>query len=641
MALRKMLPPVIGKGNGALTVRKRKSHSTRPKVDPITLGIIRNHLSTYADEMANTVIRTAYSTMVRDAMDFSTALCDAHGQTIAHGVTIPFHLGSIHFALGAVLQKYQDQVYPDDIFILNDPFSGGIHLPDIFLFKPVFFKGECIGFSAVVSHHVDVGGRVPGSSACDSTEIFQEGLRIPPLKLYERGKPCEALFQMLELNVRVPIVVLGDIRANLAALRTGERGLLELAERYGKKTLGAYLAELLDYTERLVRSEFESWPDGEYEYTDYLDDDGVDPEPIPLHAKIIVKGDSLIVDLEGSARQVKGAINSPLPYTVSTVAYAVRSLMKADIPHTSGLFRALEVRTLAGSIFNPVMPATSNMRGITGFRLADTLFGALAQIIPDRVPAAGEGGNSLVFIGGYNDHGEPFVVSDLIAGTWGGRPTKDGNDGLTNPGSIIANIPAELMELEYPVRLLQYGLVKDTGGAGKHRGGLAIIREWCLVGTEAIASTRTDRRNHLPYGLHGGLPGARSSLVVISDGKIINRGTKDSFPMRRGEAIRHCTAGGGGWGNPLERLPEKVLEDVVDEKVSIEKARELYGVVIRPEDILVDEEATLELRRSMATVAERSADHPGNGASRNSSIVIDGTQGNSSQLENPGIQELR
>ena len=350
MTVRKMRIPVIAKRDKATTISRHTVRPTRPKVDPITLGVIRNHLSTFADEMANTVIRTAYSTMIRDAMDFSTALCDAHGQTIAHGVTIPFHLGSIHFALGAVLQKYKDQVYPEDIFILNDPFCGGIHLPDIFLFKPVFFKGERIGFSAVVSHHVDVGGRVPGSSACDSTEIFQEGLRIPPLKLYDRGKPCEALFQMLELNVRVPIVVLGDIRANLAALEMGERGLLELAERYGKTTLSMYLAELLDYTERLVRSEFESWPDGEYENTDYLDDDGVDSGPIPLHAKVIVKGDSLIVDLEGSSRQVKGAINSPLPYTVSTVAYVVRSLMHADIPHTSGLFRAIEVKTLTGSI---------------------------------------------------------------------------------------------------------------------------------------------------------------------------------------------------------------------------------------------------------------------------------------------------
>src|SRR2546428_12816653 len=227
------------------------------RVDPITLGVIRNHLSSYADEMANTVIRTAYSTVVRDCMDFSTALCDARGQMVAQGVTIPLHLGSIPFAIGSVIRKYQGRIYPEDVYIINDPFEGGIHLPDIFLFKPVFYEADLIGFSAVISHHVDVGGRVAGG-ACDSTEIFQAGLRIPPLKLFDRGEPSEALFQILEKNVRVPKLVLGDIQANLAALRTGEKGFLELARRYGKEDLAIYLEELLNYTERLMRAEIRS-----------------------------------------------------------------------------------------------------------------------------------------------------------------------------------------------------------------------------------------------------------------------------------------------------------------------------------------------------------------------------------------------
>jgi N-methylhydantoinase B len=567
-----------------------------PELDAITLGLVRNHLSTYADEMANTVIRTAYSTIVRDAMDFSTALSDSEGQTVAQGLTIPFHLGSIHFALGTVIQKYQSKIFPGDVFILNDPFGGGIHTPDIFLFKPVFYENTRIGFSSVVTHHVDVGGRVPGSSACDSTEVFQEGLRIPALKLYDRGRPSEELFQIIEKNVRVPTVVLGDIRANLAGLRTGEKGLLELAERYGTRKLKAYMAELLNYTEKMFRAEIQAWPDGEYKFVDYMDEDGVTQDPVPFHVKITVKGDSLVVDFEGTSRQVRGALNSPLPFSKSATAYAIRSVMQSDIPHTAGIFRAIEIKAPLGSILNPVMPAASSMRGVTGFRLADTVLGALAQIVPEKVPAAGEGGNSLAFIGGYRDDGEAFVMSDLIAGTWGGRPNKDENDGLTNPASVVSNIPAELMELEYPVHLEQYALVPDTGGAGKFRGGLAIVRDWRITCQEANVATRSDRRKYPPYGLQGGHTGAPSLFVVNPDTNPTVRGTKDTFMVSKGDLIRHVQAGGGGWGDPLERDPGKVLLDVRNEKVSTQKARDLYGVVIDAARLQIDDEATRRLR---------------------------------------------
>ncbi|MBM3775617.1 MAG: hydantoinase B/oxoprolinase family protein, partial [Acidobacteria bacterium] len=398
------------------------SQQVARQTDPITLGLIRNYLSSVADEMANTVIRTAYSTIVRDCMDFSTALCDRNGQTVAQGVTIPFHLGSIPFALQSTIRKYQGRIYPGDIFIINDPFDGGIHLPDIFVFQPVFFEGNLIGYSAVISHHLDVGGRVPGSAACDNTEIFHDGLRIPPLKLYERGVANEAIFQILEKNIRVPVQTLGDLRSNLAALRIGEKGMLAMAARYGAVALELYFAELLDYTETVVRSEIRGWPDGEYSFTDYLDDDGVGAGEIPIRVKITVHGDSLTVDFTGTSPQVRGGINSPLPFTISCCGYAVRSSMQADIPNTSGLFRPIRVIAPEASILNPVMPAASGMRGVVGFRLADALFGAMAQIVPHRIPAAGEGGNSLIIIGGYSRERNPFIMFDLIAGTWGARP---------------------------------------------------------------------------------------------------------------------------------------------------------------------------------------------------------------------------
>ena len=574
---------------------------TEPRVDPITLGLIRNALSSVADEMANTVVRTAYSTVVRDCMDFSTALCDKDGQTIAQGVTIPFQLGSIPYALAATIKKFEGNISPGDVYIMNDPFEGGIHLPDIFVFQPIFVDGELLAYSAVVSHHLDIGGRVPGSAACDNTEIFQEGIRIPPLKLYDAGTPSEAIFQILECNIRVPLQTLGDLRSNLAALRIGEKGVVSLAERYGADLLSRYFAELIDYTERLVRAEIRSWPDGEYSFTDYLDDDGVDAGEIPIRVTMTVAGDSLVVDFTGTSPQVQGAINSPISFTISCCGYAVRSSMQADIPNTYGLFRPIEVIAPEGSIVNPVMPAASSMRGVVGFRLSDALFGTLAGILPDRIPAAGEGGNSLVIIGGYSSERKPFIMFDLVAGTWGARPSKDGNDGLSNPGSILSNIPAELMELDYPVRVEQYSLVTDSGGAGKYRGGLAVSRDWRYVGDQpATLSIRSDRREHPPYGLYGGHNGA-PSLNIINQGTDQERvlRTMVTDELRPGDVIRHVQPGGGGWGDPLEREPSAVERDVADDKVSVAKAAELYGVVIDQESRGIDEEATRSLRNDL------------------------------------------
>ena len=571
-------------------------------IDPITLSLIRNSLSSIADEMANTIVRTAYSTVIRDCMDFSTALCDRHGQMIAQGVTIPFQLGSIPFALRATLNKYRGRIFPGDIFIMNDPFEGGIHLPDIFIFQPVFDDRDClVGFSAVVAHHLDVGGRVPGSAACDNTEIFQEGLRIPPLKLYENDRPSESIFELLEKNVRVPEITMGDIRAKLSACKTGKQGLLKLVKQYGSKFLDSYYAELLNSTESIVRSEIRTWPNGEYFFEDFLDNDGVAPIRIPIKVKLIVQEDSLIIDFTGSSPQVQGGINSPLPFTISCCGYAVRSMMRLDIPNTSGLFRPMKVIAPEASILNPIMPAASSMRGVVGFRLSDALFGAMSQILPDRVPAAGEGGNSLIVIGGYTEQKNPFVMFDLVGGTWGGRPTKDGNDGLTNPGAVISNIPAELMELEYPIRLEQYALTKDSGGPGQYRGGLALTREWRYLGTQpANLTIRSDRKEHPPYGLYGGCPGAISTNIINPETKrerIVPTMVTDT--LLPGEVIRHVQPGGGGWGNPLNRAPKNVLMDVLNHKVSLSKAKEDYGVCINPKTMKIKYKATEKKRYAL------------------------------------------
>ena len=569
-------------------------------IDPITREIVQNALVSAAEEMALALYRTAYSTIIRDCLDYSTSLCNSKGEMIAQGTTIPLHLGTVPFAMKTLFRKYGNQMFPGDLFILNDPFDGGMHIPDIFIVKPIFWEEELIAFAVSTAHHLDLGGRVPGSSACDNTEIFQDGLRIPWLKLYHRGKPDETLFALLRTNVRVPRMTIGDIKAQIAGCHIGERAIYELIQRYGLQTFTDYAAELIEYTERLLRSEISSWPDGSYSFTDHMDSDGVGGPPVPLCVTVTVEGDSLTADFTGSAPQVQGAINCTLSFTASVVALCVRSVLREDIPNTAGLFKPLQIIAPSGTVVNGEMPAASSMRGITGFRLVDTMFGALAKVLPDRVFAAGEGGNTLVIIGGQREHlgrNTPYVYYELLSGTWGARPDRDGNDGLCNIANVAANIPVEQAECEYPIRIERYGLVQDSGGSGQYRGGLAIEREWHLLDGPAHLAIRSDRRDHLPYGLYGGYPG-RGSINQLR-GKQPDQvlPTMISTSIHKGERLYHRQAGGGGWGNPLERSPDAVQRDVKNDKVSLMAANQEYGVVINENNWEIDRLATEELRR--------------------------------------------
>ena len=568
-----------------------------PEIDPITREIMQNALASAADEMAMALYRTAYSTIVRDCLDYSTSLCDAEGEMIAQGITIPLHLGSVPFAMETLFKKFAGDMQPGDVFILNDPFDGGMHIPDIFIVKPIFWEDERVGFAVSTAHHLDMGGRLPGSSACDNTEIFQDGFRIPWLKLYHAGKPDEAIFTLLRANVRLPQMAIGDLRAQLAACHIGERAIHTLIQRYGLETFTTCANSLIDYTERLVRAEIASWPNGSHIFTDYMDSDGVGGPPVRLTVTITVEDDTLTADFTGTNPQVRGAINNTLSFTASVVVLCVRSVMREDIPNTAGMFKPLNIIAPAGTVVHGVMPAASSMRGITGFRLADTVFGALAGLLPDRVLAAGEGGNSLVIIGGQREDRTPYVYYELMSGTWGARPDRDGNDGLCNPANVASNIPVEQAECEYPVHIERYGYVMDSGGAGKFRGGLGLEREWRLLSGEAHLAIRSDRRDHLPYGLYGGKPG-RGSINVLhhTDGEEEVLQTMISTSMKAEERIYHRQAGGGGWGEPLLRLPADVAHDVKNGKVSLEAAREAYGVVLDEATLTVDEAATTALR---------------------------------------------
>ena len=570
------------------------------KTDPITLELFRNALFSIADEMAVTVCRTTYSGVLRDNMDFSTAFTDAAGRLVAQGLTIPLHLGSIPTALEAVLARYDNDCHPGDVFIMNDPYAGGMHLPDIFIFKPIFVNDERVAFAATICHHADVGGRVPGSNASDSTEIFQEGVRIPPLKLFSRGTPNETFWTLLESNVRIPVQVFGDLRAQLAACNIAENQFMDIIDQYGVAATRHYMGEVTEHAERLTRAAISELPDGEWSFEDFIDDDGIDRgKPIRLLCTIKKSGDRMHIDWDGSSPQVKGAINCTLSFTKAVSYAAVRSVLPGDIPTNDGMFRVIEVTAPPGTITNMLPPAACAARGLTGFRMGDTVFGALAMMLPDRVFAASDGGNTGISIGGYDDDRKPFIFVDFACGSWGARPWADGVQGNSNMFANMACQSVEVIEAENPLQVLSFEFLTDGAGPGKFRGGVPYRREYRFLEREAVLQVRSDRRECLPYGLYGGRPGRASHNTLNPQTSATPLPSKLIMNLSHGDVFRHDLAGGGGYGDPFQRDPNHVLEDVRNEFVSIEGARRDYGVVINEQTRAVDEQATVKLRREL------------------------------------------
>jgi N-methylhydantoinase B len=566
--------------------------------DPIEFELFKNALFGVADEMALTVFRTTYSGVLKDNMDYSTAMFDGAGVLVAQGLTLPGHLGSMPTAMASVKDTFAGNIHPGDVFIFNDPFRGGMHLPDVFVFKPIFRDEDRIAWACAVCHHTDVGGRVPGSNASDSTEIYQEGLRIPPLKLYERGARNETLFALIETNVRVPVKVFGDLRAQLAACHIAEAALIEMAARYGNNKLQAYMTELVDYAERMTRAALRELPDGVYDFLDHIDDDGIDVGvPIPLKVTITKQGDTIHADWTGTAKQVKGAINNTLSYTKSATYCGIRSVLPQNIPTNEGVFRAISVEAPRGTIANMVLPGACAARGLTGFRMVDCMFGALAKMLPDRVFAASDGGNTGVSIGGYHADRSPFIYVDFTCCAWGGRSDADGLDGNSNIYANMASQPIEVTETEQPLQITAYEFIQDAMGPGKFRGGAPFRREYRLLAEEAILQVRSDRRDFRPYGLYGGGPGKPSQNFLNPDRGPALLPSKLTMNMKKGDLFRHEVAGAGGWGDPLERDPALVLKDVRNDFVSERAARDDYGVVLASD--AVDEAATAALRQRM------------------------------------------
>lgn len=553
------------------------------RIDPITLEVIQNALSSIADELALVIMRAAYSNIVRDSMDYSTAVCDRHGRTIAQGLTTPVHLGSFPDAMRNLTETYAGNIHPGDVFVFNDPYgSGGMHLPDFYIVKPVFIAGEIEGFVATLAHQQDVGGIAPGGMAVYATEIFQEGLRLPTLKLFEAGRPVDAIFRIIERNTRAPVNVMGDIRSQIAACNIGERAFAALVDRYGAGSFRRYAEELHDYAERLIRAEIAALPDGTWTFEDFVDGLGEDPQPIRFRAALTIAGDQIEIDWAGTSPQVKAAINGPMPTTRAMSYLAVRCAIGASIPNCEGYMRAISVKAPKGSVVNPHDNAACGARGIICFRMFDTLMGAFAQVVPDRIPAANEGGSNNPHIAGRDRNNKPFMVSGGLMGCWGGSAHRDGQEGISNPAANLGNTPIELLESRHPVEITCYAFVQNSGGPGRSRGGAALMRGYRLLADEAVLVMRSDRRSHLPYGLSGGSPGT-PSWNVLNPGKnqrLLPTCPMASVPMIRDDEFLHIQAGAGGFGEPLERNPESVLSDILNELITREYADDVYGVII-------------------------------------------------------------
>ena len=466
--------------------------------------------------------------------------------------------------------------------------------------KPIYLSGKLIGFSSALAHMTDIGGRIPGGNASDSTEIYQEGLRIPPSRLWRDGLPDETLFRIIERNVRVPDKVIGDIRSLIAACTVGEREFVRLAQRYGAAEFEQYCRDLLDYTERFTRAEIAKLPKGTWRFVDYLDGDGIDPGAIKFVATVTIAEQDLTIDFTGTAPQVRGAINCVYPFTLSTALACVRSIVDLSIPNNSGYFRPITVIAPEGTIVNPRSPAAVAARGITGVRIADTVFGALAQAVPHIVPACGSNLPEVgVSFGGVDEDGKSFVYLEFLLASWGGGPDHDGMDACTGTLVNYSNTPAEMIEADTPIAIERYGFVPDTGGAGRWRGGLAVERHLRFKSKHATLQIRSDRREHLAYGLEGGGPGrrrrsrsgastgARRPRQVPHDRR--TRRPTPCAPVRRRRPRR-----------PLDARSRAVLEDVLEQKVTLAHARDAYGVVVA-DDLIVDDAGTAAARAARAS----------------------------------------
>lgn len=583
------------------------------KVDPITLQVIGGALETIAKEMGHVLYRMSYSSIIRESEDLGAGLFDADFNTLSESDSTPMHIGSLPAYLRGVKATMAGDYEPGDIIIHNHPYHGASHSPDIAIISPVFHEGELVGFAANTAHHVDIGAATPGL-IIDVPDVFSEGMLIAGLKLYRRGVRDETLWSYIKGNTRVPSLVMGDLEAQIASAELGRRRFEELLKEYGKDTLKAATGQLMDYSEAMLRREIAKIPDGDYTAEGFLDDDGrTRGVHLPIKVTVKVRGDEVEVDLTGTCDQVPTAFNVPFEGSTKVACYfAFRALLldtattDQHVMQNEGSFRPVKVTAPAGCLFNPTFPAACEARFSQIQRLVDLIIKALAPVIPDKVTAGNAATLSFAAYSGLTPAGDYWLFLECNEGSYGGRPASDGPDVVDEQMRNTRNNPIEDCGMNLPVICDRYEMRDDVlPGAGKFRGGYGVIKTQRFLTTGQVTH-EADRHDDTPWGVFGGLPGAGGRVVLTrADGGAEEMPAKiSSVAMAKGDAISIFSPCGGGYGDPLERSPEKVLADVLDDFIDPAYAREVYGVVISG-TFVIDAQATERLRAERRAVDEK------------------------------------
>lgn len=569
-------------------------------LDPIKFEVIRNALIETTEEMAIALRRSAYSTNIKTRADFSCAFFDRDLQLVAQASGQPVHLGSLYVSVPTVIKNYgPEKLGPGDAILANDPYQGGVHLNDITLISPVYYQDELFGYVANLAHHVDVGGGAPASIGAFQ-EVYQEGIIIPGVKIVAAGQIADDLFRLVLAQIRSRRETAGDFRAQIAANHTGVRRLQLLLDRLGPAEISAYIAELLAYTRRRTQAEIAKLPQGEFAAEGYVDNDGFTAEPVRLAARLVIDEEGVLFDLTGSDLQRRAPVNSTYAQTFAACAYVLKCLIDPDIPVNAGFYEMVKMIAPPGTVTNCMAPAPVVGGWETQTRLVDVILKALSEALPQRVPAGTKAMMCQVGFGGTDPRsGELYAFYEAIAGGYGGRATKDGDDAVQTHGQNTENAPIEEIEINYPVRIARYELVENSDGAGQHRGGLGLRRDYLFPNHAASFTILADRDRWGPWGLFGGQPGRKASYLLLpAGGEAVELGSKTTVQLQPGDVVSYRTCGGGGYGPPHQREPELVLQDVREGKVSLVRARAIYGVVIDPETWQIDRPATAKLRQA-------------------------------------------
>ncbi len=571
--------------------------SSETPIDPISFEVIRNSLVEATEEMASALRRSAYSTNIKTRHDFSCAIFDLKMRTVAQSFSQPNHLGSLVETIPRALNAYGiTDLHEGDALLVNLPYTGGVHLNDITLISPVFHQEGLVGYVASLAHHVDVGGGAPASIGA-FREIYQEGIIIPPVKFVRGGEINRDVFDLVLAQVRAKRETAGDFRAQIAANNTGIRRLTSLLDRIGPETVARYIDELIEYTDRRTKSELAKLPHGVFESTGYMDSDGYSDEPVKLVVKLTINDDGLLFDFSGTDEQRRAPINSTFAQTHSGVAFVLKCLIDPDVPVNTGFYRNVKMLAPEGTVVNCTEPYPVVGGWETQLRLTEVILRALADAIPERVPAGTEGMICHSGFGGFDPYrNESYCFLETIAGGYGARANSDGPDAVQPHGKNTANAPIEETEVNYPVRITRYELVEDSEGPGRHRGGLGLRRDYLFPDHEASFTILADRERWGPHGLFGGRPGQKAQYVLNPDSDSLELGSKVTIQLAEEDVVSYRTCGGGGYGPPEERYPVDVLRDVRDGRISPERARKIYRVAVDTEQWKVDIEATRILR---------------------------------------------